>query len=243
VVFSSSKAGTRPDPLNGPLAPLLWLGAALTSALAALAWAMLHHAPMLELDHALAARLHAYARDAGLTPWVLGLTHWHSTPGLLLMCGAAAAWLLWRKQAQWLPLLVCTVPGAMLLNLGLKHSFQRARPAFEDPVVMLHTFSFPSGHAVGGAVWYGWLALYLGSRLADQGARAAVWGAALCMAAMVGISRLYLGAHYLSDVLAGWAEGGAWLCLCLAVQRWYGQLPLGGTGQGAAREGRGDGPV
>ena len=220
MVFSSIKHGAPRDPLQGRRGLLLGAAALALAVFVALAWAMLAHQPLLDLDHALAAELHAHARTAGLAAGFLLLTHWHSTPGLLLMAAAAAGWLIWRQQARWLPVLLASVPGGMLLNVALKHGFQRTRPVFEDPVVLLHTYSFPSGHALGAAVWYGWLGVYLASRCERPGARAAVWAGALGMAAAVGFSRVYLGAHFLSDVLAGWAEGIAWLCLCLALQRW-----------------------
>src|SRR5439155_11271838 len=104
----------------------------------------------------------------------------------------------------------------MLINLVLKAAYERLRPHFDDPLLVLTTFSFPSGHAAGAVLFYGVLAAFLVSRFYDWRARAACVAGAVGAVALVGFSRMYLGAHYLSDVLAAVCSSTVWLVLCLA---------------------------
>jgi len=108
------------------------------------------------------------------------------------------------------------VGGAMLLNLALKGAYERARPHFDDPLVTLGTYSFPSGHTTAAVAFYGVMAAFLVSRFYDRRLRAAIVASAIVMIALVAFSRLYLGAHYLSDVLAAVCSSTAWLVLCLS---------------------------
>jgi hypothetical protein len=104
----------------------------------------------------------------------------------------------------------------MLLNLLLKQAYERLRPRFDDPLVTLDTYSFPSGHTAAAVAFYGVLAAFLVSRFHDARRRAAIVAVAMGAVALVAFSRLYLGAHYLSDVVAAACSSTAWLVLCLA---------------------------
>ena len=113
-------------------------------------------------------------------------------------------------------MLVLAVPGGLVLNALLKLAFERARPALDHPLVHLTTFSFPSGHATGATVWWGFvLVLWCSSR---PGAAARIAGtiAVVAVVLLTALSRVYLGAHYPSDVLAGIAEGTLWLLVCFS---------------------------
>jgi membrane-associated phospholipid phosphatase len=103
----------------------------------------------------------------------------------------------------------------MLLNTLLKHQFHRARPTVANPIVTLTSYSFPSGHTMAATCLYGALAAFAFSHLSSWRWRVAVISAAAILVSLVAFSRLYLGAHYLSDVLAAMAEGLAWLAFCL----------------------------
>ncbi|WP_186510905.1 phosphatase PAP2 family protein [Caenimonas sedimenti] len=156
-------------------------------------------------------------------PWatqaMLFVTYVHGTLGLLAMVTALAG-VLWRTgDKRWIPILVAGVPGAMLLNVGVKNVVQRARPVVEQPLLVLDTYGFPSGHAAGTAALYSFAAAWLLSRLRGRPLawRAAVVVAAVFMTLWVSVSRLYLGVHFVSDVLAGMLLGTLWLMLCLAV--------------------------
>jgi membrane-associated phospholipid phosphatase len=103
------------------------------------------------------------------------------------------------------------VAGSALLNWLLKGLFQRPRPHFAHPLVVETSYSFPSGHAMESFVVYGMLAYLAVLWLRSWEARmAAVCGAALVVV-LIGFSRMYLGVHYFSDVVAGYAAGGVWL--------------------------------
>ncbi|MDQ2961805.1 MAG: phosphatase PAP2 family protein [Pseudomonadota bacterium] len=112
------------------------------------------------------------------------------------------------------------VYGAALFNIGVKHVIQRGRPALEDPLMTLPTYSFPSGHAAASTV-FGGLICILAWRSGFRGLRARIAIAcAVAWIALVGISRVYLGLHYPSDVVAGTAEGLFWLMAwTIAVDR------------------------
>jgi uncharacterized membrane protein YdjX (TVP38/TMEM64 family) len=104
----------------------------------------------------------------------------------------------------------------LLLNVILKLAYERLRPKFETPLVELATYSFPSGHTSAAVAFYGVLAAFLVSRFYDRRRRAACVAGAIAAVALVGFSRIYLGAHYLSDVLAAACAATVWLVLCLA---------------------------
>jgi membrane-associated phospholipid phosphatase len=109
------------------------------------------------------------------------------------------------------------VLGGNLLNICLKELLHRGRPVFEDPILTLPTYSFPSGHAMAATVFYGLLAVYAANHAKDRFSRRAAIAAAALMIALVCFSRVYLGLHFASDVTAGVAEGVAWSAGSLAL--------------------------
>ncbi len=171
---------------------------------------------LTELDLAVARYLHAHA-TAGLNLFMLALTHLHSQIGMSVL-GAMLGWYFHLRRAPyWLLTLAVAVPGGMLLNVLLKYVYMRARPSFVDPLLTLDTYSFPSGHTAAATLFYGILAAYvLCLRPRPAWRHAALAGAAL-MVPLVGLSRMYLGVHYLSDVLAAMLESCAWLAVCITA--------------------------
>lgn len=104
------------------------------------------------------------------------------------------------------------VVGSMLLNLAAKHVFARVRPALWDSIAPETTFSFPSGHAMG-SITLAWVVVLLWWHLEAAPWRAWRWPVtvlALAFVLAVGLSRIYLGVHYPSDILAGWAAATVW---------------------------------
>jgi undecaprenyl-diphosphatase len=154
---------------------------------------------------------------AGFTDFMLFITHWNGIGGSSVMGVLLAAWFWYRRAHYWLVVVLVAVPGGMLLNVALKHVFQRARPTLEDPLLTLSTYSFPSGHTAAATVFYGLLACYLVRRVQAWPARAAIVAACVAMVMLVALSRMYLGVHYLSDVVAAAAEGAAWLAVCITA--------------------------
>lgn len=172
----------------------------------------------LALDLALANWLHAHAlADGALTNAMRFITHWHSVGGVLAMVVLLGCWLYARRAGYWLLALLFVVPGGMLLNVLLKITFQRARPSFDAPLITLSTYSFPSGHTVAATLLYGFLAAYLTRHARSWAQRAVVALLACVMVALVALSRMYLGAHYLTDIMAAVAEGCAWLAICITA--------------------------
>lgn len=154
-----------------------------------------------------------------LTSFMRGVTRLGSNE-VLAGLGACAvlAFLLarWRRAAV---ALTVTMAGAALLNVLLKLTFRRARPSpfFDTPLP--ESYSFPSGHALLSFCFYGVLAAVVAIRLKGRGARALVWAAAALLVALVGLSRLYLGVHYPSDVLAGYAAAFVWVVAVASADR------------------------
>ena len=178
-----------------------------------LAAQVLLHGPVLAIDRAATTFLVAH-RQPGLTELMRLVSELHETVKLLAVTALLMAWRSWRhdRSSTWALL---AVPAAMLLNLGLKHLVQRARPVLDAPLVHLATFSFPSGHAVGASVFYGIVCALAWRHVHSRALRLLALLAALAMVLLVAFSRVYLGAHYLSDVLAGIAVGAA--CATLFV--------------------------
>ncbi len=194
-------------------------------AFAALAADLLLQGPVTAADAAFGAWLQALARPA-LTALMQWISDVHSTRALLVMAAVAAIMLAWRRQPWWVVALVLCVPGGMLLNSAVKHAFQRARPGL-DGAVQIASYSFPSGHTAGATVWWGFLLVWVIAHREDRATRVAAAAVAGSMVLLTGLSRVYLGAHYLSDVLAATAEGAAWLALCfLVLERRPGRRPV-----------------
>jgi membrane-associated phospholipid phosphatase len=172
--------------------------------------------PVTRLDahvtHWLAAN-----RSAGLTGFLMLVTTAHQTKWLLLATALVAVTLVRRRHWTQLARLA-VVPAGMLLNAGLKAVFMRPRPQLQDPLVMLMTLSFPSGHAAASTVFYGALCALAFGRWRSLAVRVLAVALATVMVLLVTFSRVYLGAHYVSDVVAGVAVGA--ICLALFLAPW-----------------------
>lgn len=191
---------------------LLVLGCA---AFAALAADLLLQGPVTRADAGISASLYRLARPA-VTTVLIGVSELHGTRVLLAMAALAAVLLAWRRQAAWLAPLALCVPGGMLLNFAVKQVFQRARPAI-DGAIEVGSYGFPSGHTAGATVWWGFVLVWLFANRAGTWERLAVTLLAVGMVVLTALSRVWLGAHFLSDVLAAAAEGTAWVALCFLV--------------------------
>jgi undecaprenyl-diphosphatase len=196
------------------LGVLLFVGMTLT--LAALAEHVMTGRPLTLVDQQLSAWL-ARNRTPSLTTFFIVVTSLGSTAVGVIVAVVLGIYLLLRRQRYWFAATVLTIAGGALLNRSLKLAFQRARPAFDDPITTFAGYSFPSGHALSATVVFGTLALYLFTRKKNFRARLVVIGLAILVILMVAFSRIYLGAHYLTDVVAAIAEGVAWISLSFTV--------------------------
>jgi undecaprenyl-diphosphatase len=169
--------------------------------------------PIVRWDVSFAAWLHEHSSEFLVTVFKV-LTHAGGI-AVLAPLTAAVVVVLYRRGARGdAALVACVVIGISLLNAGLKLAFHRPRP--ELGFLHLDTYSFPSGHASASTAAYGLFAYLLG-RNASRRRRILLGVAVVLIVAVVDFSRLYLGVHYLSDVLAGSALGASWLALCLLV--------------------------
>jgi membrane-associated phospholipid phosphatase len=177
---------------------------------------IINHEPLTTADAQLSMWLHTHGSPV-LTRFLWIVTSLHSTLAVSCVAVIVGLYLLWRRQPYWVAALWLSVFGGMLLNKLLKYVFHRARPHFDDPILTLTSYSFPSGHTMMATVLYGAMAAYLIAKTPDWRLRLLIVFLATFLIALVGFSRIYLGAHYLSDVLGAMAEGIAWVSLCLTL--------------------------
>lgn len=125
------------------------------------------------------------------------------------VCVAAAFFYLRRMRALTL-FLAATLGATILLNV-LKAAFHRARPDAYFGYALPTSYSFPSGHSLSSFCFYGILAWLITARMKNRASKILVWTLAAALILLVGVSRVYLGVHYPSDVLAGYAAGVVWV--------------------------------
>lgn len=158
-------------------------------------------------------------------PWlqeaVRDITALGSMSVLVFICVSVVLYLFIARRPAAALFLAGSVIGGQILSTLLKLGVDRPRPDLVPHLMDVFTLSFPSGHAMLSAVTY----LTLGALLARVSAGRAMKIYVLCVAVLatflVGASRVYLGVHWPSDVLAGWCAGAAWAMLCWLVAQWF----------------------
>jgi undecaprenyl-diphosphatase len=131
----------------------------------------------------------------------------------LLVAFAAFAWLRWQRAAVWLAV---AMAGALALDMTLKYAYHRTRPtAFFG--VAPQSYSFPSGHALCSFCFYGVMAGLLSARTKSLAWRLFIWIAAAVLVIAIGLSRIYLGVHYPSDVIAGYLAAAVWVSTVIVL--------------------------
>ena len=174
------------------------------------------HGRLSDADVQLSHWLHAHG-TASLTQAMLVLTTLGATWFVISVAIPFLIFLIWRRRFYWVAITISSVFGGMLLNRSLKFVFHRPRPRFDDPILSLTSYSFPSGHTMAATVLFGVLAVYFSTRTTIVRQRVLIMLGAILAIVLVAFSRVYLGAHYLTDVIAAMAEGLAWLSLCLTI--------------------------
>lgn len=157
-------------------------------------------------------------RTSVLTDVLIGASRFGSTPSLLVIAAAVAAWLAWRRQRAESVLIIAAAAG-MLVGPLLKAVIGRPRPDTTDHLMLVNSWSYPSGHSLNSMLVFGILTV-----LALRGPlRALVLLTGVVLIGTVGFSRVYLGVHWPSDVLGGWLIGVLWLTICLTVAHAVGE--------------------
>lgn len=192
------------------VAGAIWLFSALLDA-------VLDNATLVRWDIATDAWIHARVTDTGTT--IFSFVTRFGSPNAMAMLGiAGVVVLLLRGRRTMLITWVAAFAGGLIIERVLKALVHRSRPLYAAHHMHDPSFSFPSGHAMGSMIGILMLlhALWI-FRVVRGPARtiAAIVGAAFV--ALVGFSRVYLGVHYPSDVLGGWAIGAAWMAICVSI--------------------------
>jgi undecaprenyl-diphosphatase len=190
--------------------------------LALVTFSVVHHTGLARYDPRVLAFVTGHR-----APWLTSLAKvltWLGSSLVLWPVAIIAGLGLWRWRRHWLPAVLpaLALAGAWVGSLLIKGLVDRPRPPVADRLTVVHSWSYPSQHAAQALATWGMLALML---MAGRSARARVLlaaGAAL-IAFVVGLTRLYLGAHWMTDVLGGWAIAGVWdglliICYLLAQQ-------------------------
>jgi len=169
--------------------------------------------PIVQLDQQVAVWFHQQATptvtQAARVISFVGSVGWVSAASVVV-----ALFFVRRRDWHRVFLIALTMVGGSTLNLLLKHFFHRERPVLENPLVTLSSYGFPSGHTMGATLFYGLLALLTWNGMKSRAGRWAAVSAACMLIFLIGLSRIYLGAHFLSDVLGALAAGLLWLTFC-----------------------------
>lgn len=167
-------------------------------------------------DLAVRTQIHAYA-SPGLTKVMIAISFLGGDGLTVAVILSVIAFLCfrWRRATLWL---VVTILGAVVLDLTLKYAFHRPRPT-PFFAALPHTYSFPSGHSLFSFCFYGVLAGLLAGRIRSRRGRVLVWTLAALLVGAIGLSRIYLGVHYPSDVIAGYLAAALWVSTLVALDR------------------------
>ncbi|MFI6357179.1 phosphatase PAP2 family protein [Streptomyces sp. NPDC050743] len=218
----SAIAPPRPRPPSLRAAALLaatvGMGCALLTALVVVRW----H-PLLTVDGDVSRATHHWAvHDHALTHIFRVLTDWVWDPlTMRLVSAVAVVWLVWRHAAWWTALwLAVTVGLAAVVQQSLKSAVDRPRPVWPDPVDSAGYAAFPSGHAMTATVVCGLLLWLLHRFGAGRARRRTAVAAAVVSVVGVGLTRVWLGVHWPSDVLGGWLYGALVAALAVAAYEW-----------------------
>jgi membrane-associated phospholipid phosphatase len=169
--------------------------------------------PIVHVDQQVAVWFHQHATSM-LVDVARAISFFGSVGWLTAASIVVAVVFIRRRDYRSVLLLTVTMIGGSGLNVLLKHFFHRERPALENPLVTLSSFGFPSGHTMGATLFYGLLALVAWQNIRRRTARLGVLFAAGMSILLIGFTRIYLGAHYVSDVTGALFAGALWLVVC-----------------------------
>lgn len=170
--------------------------------------------PLVRFDQIVADTLY-YLATPTLTTFFLVVSAAGSVEALASL--GLVVTMIYALQRRWLHVgtWLAALAGGVVLSRLLKPLFARSRPSFADPLVVESTYSFPSTHALLSLIAYGVLAYFIVLALRTWRAKTLVICVAALLVLLIGLSRMYLGAHYFSDVVAGYAAGSVWLSVLI----------------------------
>jgi undecaprenyl-diphosphatase len=172
--------------------------------------------PLAGPDHGVATWFHERLTPAFVSV-LRAFTDFGCAEWIGIVLGALVLFFAWKRWWPSLVTLIIAVPGGMLLNEWVKVLVHRHRPFVDGPFVDWSGYSFASGHTIGATLLYGQLLLFVLPVLKTRHWRMPCIFSAALLVALVGFSRIALGAHFLTDVLAAIIFGVAWLVLCLLL--------------------------
>lgn len=146
---------------------------------------------------------------------MLAITRLGNPSIVILVTAVTLGSLWWKHRRQEANIFAIACLGAVILNTGLKLVFRKPRPQLWSHSISETSFSFPSGHALGSFVLYGFIAYLLAERY-PKFARP-IYSLSVILIALIGFSRLYLGVHWPTDIIAGYGLGFLWLMICLTL--------------------------
>jgi membrane-associated phospholipid phosphatase len=158
-----------------------------------------------------------HERQPAMTVLLDTATNIGGSIGLGSIVAVVAVILFARKERVSAIFVVVTAGTGALLNLGLKMIFARARPDLTSAISVARGYSFPSGHAMGSFITFGAIAYIVLRQPWPWGAKSAGLAIAMTLVVLVGLSRVYLGVHWASDIAGGWSAGTVWLASAVAA--------------------------
>jgi undecaprenyl-diphosphatase len=174
--------------------------------------------PLSGPDHEVAGWFHAHLTRTFVSV-LRAFTEFGSSEWIGVVLFLLVLLFVWKRWWPSLVTLIVAVPGGMLLNELVKVLVHRHRPFVDGPFVDWSGYSFASGHTIGATLLYGQLLLFVLPALKARQWRVLTVSSAALLIALVGFSRIALGAHFLTDVLAGIFFGLLWLAICLFASK------------------------
>jgi membrane-associated phospholipid phosphatase len=167
------------------------------------------------LDRSLLLWIHQFANPQ-LDGVMLFTTALGNPPTVISIFLMTISWLGMKRRYPDVMRFVFACVGGVLINQVMKLFFAKPRPELWTRLIVEHSFSFPSGHAVGAMVVYGFIGYILARELPIY--QSYIYAATSILIIAIGFSRLYLGVHYPTDIIAGYGVGFLWLMTCLKVR-------------------------
>jgi membrane-associated phospholipid phosphatase len=165
-------------------------------------------------DRTVLLGIHQFANPT-LDRLMLMITNLGDPHTVVAIAISAFSILWWRRYYQEAKIFVIDCLGGVILSYGLKLVFSKPRPNLWQSAIEETSFSYPSGHALGSTILYGFLAYILATRYPQFASL--IYASAVLLIAAIGLSRLYLGVHWPTDIIAGYSIGFLWVMFCTTM--------------------------